>query len=100
MLKNQLGIRSPREMDDAEARRSGKDDGTAIRGDYRAEPCGILRGMDFSPSTKARAMDSTGAPVSTAVELETLVISAFRNFSGSRRYGLVSMSGFCSMGKL
>ena len=35
-----------------------------------------------------------------AVELATLAISAFRNFSGSRRYGLVSMSGFCAMGKL
>ena len=52
------------------------------------------------PSVKVRAMDSTDAPVSTAVELETLVISALRNFSGSRRYGLVSMSGFCSMRKL
>jgi hypothetical protein len=30
-------------------------------------------------------MDSTGAPVSTAVELATLVIKAFRYFAGSFR---------------
>ena len=40
-----------------------------------------------------RAIESTEAPVSIAVELETLVISILRSFSGSRRYGLVSISG-------
>ena len=75
-------------------------DGTVIRWDYRAELGGFLSGMDFSPSTRARAMDSTEAPVSTAVELETLVINASRNFTGSRRYGFVSMSGFCAMYEL
>ncbi len=38
-------------------------------------------------------MDSTDAPVSTAVELATLAINAFRYFAGTLRCGLVSMSG-------
>jgi len=38
-------------------------------------------------------MDSTDAPVSTAVELATLVIKAFRYLAGTLRCGLVSMSG-------
>lgn len=38
-------------------------------------------------------MDSTVAPVSTAVELATLAIKAFRYFAGTLRCGLVSMSG-------
>lgn len=38
-------------------------------------------------------MDSTEAPVSTAVELATLVIKAFRYFAGTLRCGLVSRSG-------
>ena len=38
-------------------------------------------------------MDSTGAPVSTAVELATLAIKAFRYFAGSLRCGFVSMRG-------
>ena len=38
-------------------------------------------------------MDSTDAPVSTAVELATLAIKAFRYFAGTLRCGLVSMSG-------
>ena len=59
-----------------------------------------MSGSVLSFSSNMRAMDATGAPVSMAVELATLVINALRNFSGSRRYGLVSMSGFCSMGKL
>ena len=37
-------------------------------------------------------MDSTDAPVSTAVELATLTISAFRYFAGTLRWGFVSMS--------
>ncbi len=44
-------------------------------------------------SVSVRAMDSAVAPVSIAIEVEIFVISALRNFSGSRRYGLVSMSG-------
>ena len=43
-----------------------------------------------SDSISVCAMDSTEAPVSMAVELETLVIKAFWYFCGSRRYGLVS----------
>ena len=39
-------------------------------------------------------MDSTDAPVSTAVELATLAINAFRYFAGTLRCGLVLMSGF------
>ena len=39
-------------------------------------------------------MDSIGAPVSTAIELETLVINAFQYFAGTFRYGFVSMRGF------
>ena len=38
-------------------------------------------------------MDSMEAPVSTAVELATLAIKAFRYFAGILRRGLVSMSG-------
>lgn len=38
-------------------------------------------------------MDLTDAPVSTAVELATLAIKAFRYFAGILRCGLVSMSG-------
>ena len=38
-------------------------------------------------------MDSTDAPVSTAVELATLAIKAFRYFAGSLRCGFVSMRG-------
>ena len=67
---------------------------------YRAEPCAVVSGSVFLPSSSIRAIDATGAPVSMAVELATLVISALRNLSGSRRYGLVSISGFCSMGIL
>ena len=59
-----------------------------------------MSGLVVSPSSSMRAMDATEVPVSIAVELATLVISALRNFSGSRRYGLVSMSGFCPMCKL
>ncbi len=39
-------------------------------------------------------MDSIDAPVSTAVELATLVIKAFRYVAGTLRCGLVLMSGF------
>lgn len=42
-------------------------------------------------------MDSTGAPVSTAVELATLMMSAFRYFSGAFRCGLVSMRDFITL---
>lgn len=38
-------------------------------------------------------MDSMDAPVSTAVELATLAIKAFRYFAGTLRCWLVSMSG-------
>ena len=38
-------------------------------------------------------MDSTDAPVSTAVELATLAIKVFRYLAGTLRCGLVSMSG-------
>jgi hypothetical protein len=38
-------------------------------------------------------MDSTGAPVSTAVELATLAIKALRYFAGSLRCVFVSMRG-------
>ena len=38
-------------------------------------------------------MDSTDAPVSTAVELATLAIKAFRYFAETLRCGLVSKSG-------
>lgn len=40
------------------------------------------------------AMDATEAPVSIAVELDTLVTSAFRYCSGARRWGLDWMSDF------
>lgn len=40
-------------------------------------------------------MDSIEAPVSTAVELATLAIKAFRYFAGTLRCGLVSISGLC-----
>lgn len=43
------------------------------------------------------AMDATVAPVSMAVELDTLFTSAFRYCSGVRRYGLVWMSVFFCM---
>jgi len=56
-----------------------------------------VNGLVGAVSSSMRAMEATLAPVSIAVELATLVISAFRNFSGSRRYGLVSMRGFISM---
>ena len=46
-------------------------------------------------SCSMRAIESTEAPVSIAVELETLVTSSLRSFAGSRRYGLVSIRGFC-----
>ena len=92
--------RFPEVMDAGGAGQELQADGTAIRGGYRAEPCGFLSGPYLSPSVSPRAIVSTGAPVSTAVELETLVISAFRNFFGSRRNGLVSISGFCSIGEL
>lgn len=59
-----------------------------------------MSGLVLSLSSSMRAIDATGVPVSMAVELATLVISALWNLSGSRKYGLVSMSGFCSMGKL
>lgn len=36
-------------------------------------------------------MDSTEAPVSTAVELATLAMRAFRYFAGTLRCGFVSM---------
>lgn len=42
-------------------------------------------------------MDSTGAPVSTAVELATLIMSALRYFSGAFRCGFVSMRGLSSI---
>jgi cell filamentation protein len=67
------------------------------RRDYRPEPCRALTGMAFSSLVRVRTMVSTLAPVSMAVELETLVMRSLRNFSGSRRYGLVSMSGFFRM---
>lgn len=69
-------------------------DGADLCRDYRAEPCRVLSGMIFSSLARVRAMVSTLAPVSIAVELETLVMRSLRNFSGSSRYGLVSMSGF------
>ncbi len=47
-----------------------------------------------SASVSVRTMDSIDAPVSMAVELATLAISAVRNCSGSRRYGFVSNSDF------
>lgn len=53
-----------------------------------------------SRSSSMRMIDAIEAPVSMAVELATHVSSAMRNVSGSRRYGLVSMSGFCSTDKL
>jgi hypothetical protein len=43
---------------------------------------------------KVLAMVSTLAPVSTAVELDTLVTRSRRYRAGSLRYGLVSISGF------
>lgn len=58
---------------------------------------GLVTGSVFPLSSSMRAMASIGWPVSMAVELATLVISALRNFSGLRRYGLVSMSGFSIM---
>jgi hypothetical protein len=44
------------------------------------------------------AMDATEAPVSIAVELDTLVTSAFRYCSGVRRWGLDWMSDFFCIG--
>jgi len=38
-------------------------------------------------------MDSTDAPVSIAVELATLTVSAFRYFAGAFRWGFVAMRG-------
>ena len=52
-----------------------------------------MSGSTARLSVSVRAMDSAVAPVSIAIEVEIFVISALRNFSGSRRYGLVSMSG-------
>jgi hypothetical protein len=69
-------------------------DGKFVCRDYREERCVVLSGLVFLVSSSMRAIESTEAPVSIAVELETLVISNLRSFSGSRRYGLVSMRGF------
>ena len=57
------------------------------------EPFVFLTGNGFFVSVRMRAMDSMEAPVSTAVELATLAIKAFRYFAGILRCGLVSMSG-------
>ena len=46
------------------------------------------------------AMDATVAPVSIAVELDTLVTSIFRYCSGARRWGLDWMSDFFCMGHM
>jgi len=46
------------------------------------------------------AMVATGAPVSIAVELAVLAISALRSFFGSRRCGLLLASDFCFMHEL
>ena len=54
-------------------------DGAAFRRSYRAERCGVLTGVSVL------AMDATVAPVSIAVELETLVTSALRYCSAVRR---------------
>ena len=48
----------------------------------------------FSRFDSLRAMDSTDAPVSTAVELATFLIRVCRYFSGSLRKGLVSSNDF------
>lgn len=69
-------------------------DGKNSCGDYRPEPGRVLTGRIFSSLARVRAMVSTLVPVSMAVELETLVMRSLRNFSGSSRYGLVSISGF------
>lgn len=46
------------------------------------------------------AMEATVVPVSIAVELETLVISALRYCSEARRWGFDWMSDFFCMGRM
>ena len=60
-------------------------DGEVVCRNYREERCVVLSGAGFLVSSNMRAIESTEAPVSMAVELATLVISALRSFSGSRR---------------
>lgn len=48
----------------------------------------------FRGSLRIWAIDSTDAPVSTAVELATLVMRALRYWAGAFKCGFVSMSGF------
>jgi hypothetical protein len=63
-------------------------DGENFRGGYRAKRCGVLTGLLAGLSVLAPsvwAIDATDAPVSIAVELETLVTSIFRYCSGVRR---------------
>lgn len=45
-------------------------------------------------------MEATVAPVSIAVELDTLVTSAFRYCSGARKWGLDWMSDFFCIGRM
>lgn len=51
----------------------------------------------FSFFVSLRAIDSTDAPVSIAVELATLAIRAWRYLSGTFRKGLVSSNDFFDM---
>ena len=77
------------------ARRAGQElpaDGRNLRGGYRAERCGVFAGL--ISVLNAFAMDATVAPVSMAVELDTLATNAFRYCSGARRCGLDWMSDF------
>jgi len=60
-------------------------DGEAVRRNYRPEPCRTLTGSVRSSRVNARAMVSVFLPVSTEVLLDTLVMSALRRPSASRR---------------
>src|SRR6267143_2764132 len=60
-------------------------DEEAVRRNHRPEPCRTLTGSVRSSRVNARAMVSVFLPVSTEVLLDTLVMSALRRPSASRR---------------
>ena len=72
-------------------------DGRDFHEPYRTESRRLLRGRGSGSSGKDLAMVSILAPVSMAVELETLVTRSRRYRSRSLRYGLVSIRGFFNM---
>ena len=54
-----------------------------VRRDYRAETPVFLSAGIFLGSVMTRTIDSTESPVSTAVELTTLIMRAFRYWAGT-----------------